>query len=129
LADIAGEATQIALFTAKIYQVLGNREPMVQARVDDAKERFRQYTAIQTELYDYYGYVYKYGTTTNTTVENPAAGIDYLNALGAAKARSLYRVTATARQAIEVMVEDLTGGTGDIAALDSSRYPDFASET
>jgi hypothetical protein len=68
--------------------------------------------------------------TTNTTVENPAAGIDYLNALGAAKdARSLYRVTATARQAIEVMVEDLTGGTGDIAALDSSRYPDFASET
>ncbi|MEU5209241.1 hypothetical protein [Streptomyces sp. NPDC020742] len=124
--EAAESASQIALINAWIYLLLGNRAPTVHDRVDDALHRFRQYMAIQTELFTIYGEVYEYGRTPALTVENSAAEYDYVNAMAAARnARALHRESSAALLSIKAMTRALTGVEADIAPLDSARYPDL----
>ena len=126
LRESAEAASQLALFNGLIYHRLGNREPMVRDRVGRAEWCFKQYMAIQEELFKYHegNYSLKDSSTSLHAPQFP----DYsrkTSMVGGKYARLIYQATAVALPVFESITEALTGEAVSIQPLDTSRYPEL----
>ncbi|WP_055492543.1 hypothetical protein [Streptomyces sp. TP-A0356] len=120
--ETAASATQLSLLTAWIYWRLGDRQALVQDRVERALESYQRYMLIQNELYDFYAANSRY--TPDPMGERPDIDLIFeVSAKEFAKdARSLHRTIVSAQEVVQELVERLTGEPHAVPTLDTSRY-------